>query len=75
MNNLKMIWIHYENDAFLLNNICHICIQKSCNGYFLLGEMMHNKEEVVLSPYFQEREDCLKILKSILKVIHEGKND
>lgn len=50
-----MVWIlrHDTRDAFNLDNICHIWIDKSVNGYSLCGEMIHNGEEVVLSRSYE----------------------
>ncbi len=49
-----------ENQWFELSQFCHIWIEKSINGFFLMGEWIHNGEEVVLSPSFEFKE-CLKL--------------
>ena len=36
-------------DIVNLDCFCHIWVEKGSNGYFLMGEMIHNSEEVVIS--------------------------
>ena len=63
-----MNWIKpNKHDAFNLKNIAHIWIHKSVNGYFLMGEMMHNKEEIVLSASVESIEDAEILLNKILE--------
>jgi glycosidase len=56
----KWICIKRTNDFFNLDNIAHIWLEKGVNGYFLMGEMMHNEEEVVLTDNFETPEECTK---------------
>ena len=54
------------SDLINLDNICHIWIDGTPNGFFLCGEMMHNKEEVVLSLPCEKYEECQSMMRDIL---------
>jgi hypothetical protein len=50
---VDMKWvISSELDIFNLDAFFHIWVEKCPNGYFLMGELIHNGEEVVLSSTF-----------------------
>lgn len=54
-----MNWIYtYDDDAINLDNIAHIWIEKSVNGFFLMGEMINTQEDVVLSITFENESEC-----------------
>jgi len=61
-----MEWIYLEcGDAFNLNNISHIWVQKCPSGFFLMGEMIQNQEEVALSHIFDSYDQCTDILRKL----------
>lgn len=65
-------WVLSDSDnAINLNNIAHIWIQNCPNGYFLMGEMIHNEEEVCLSPCFDNKNKCKLIMFNLLGIINE----
>lgn len=45
-------WINLGNDCFNLDKFVHIWMDKTINGFFVMGEL-ENGEEVVLSGCFQ----------------------
>lgn len=53
-------------DAINLNNLAHVWIEKCDKGYFLMGEMIHNSEEVVLTETFEFKSIPMQILKNIV---------
>lgn len=61
-----MKWIYLESgDAFNLSNIAYIWIQKCPSGFFLMGEMIHNHEEVCLTHILDSYDECVNILKQL----------
>ena len=61
-----MKWlITSKDEAINLDNICHIWIQKCPDGWFLMGEMIHNSEEVVLSLKYDIEDKCRQLLYSL----------
>lgn len=55
-----MNWIRTSVDQWInLDNVFHIWIDKTENGYFINGELIHNSEEVVLSGPFLSIIDCV----------------
>ena len=61
-----MNWIYLEcGDAINLSNIAHIWVQKCPAGFFLMGEMIHNQEEVCLTHIFDSYDKCINILRKI----------
>ena len=60
-----------ETDFINLENICHIWIQKCPNGWFLMGEMIHNGEEVVLSQTYSIEHSCYLHAIGVLNQKHE----
>ncbi len=64
-----MNWIYVsESNCINLDDIFHVWIEQSINGYFLMGELRHNGEEVVISMIFQNVFDCQKYMHKILKI-------
>lgn len=52
-------WVRVgKGDFFNLDNIAHIWIEHTVNGFYAMGEMMHNQEEVVLSDPFESFQEC-----------------
>jgi len=63
-----MEWIYLESDdAFNLRNISHIWVQKCHSGFFLMGEMIHNQEEVCLTHIFDSYDECIDIIRQICR--------
>ena len=63
---MKYEWVFSSSeDVINLNNISHIWIQKCPNGYFLMGEMINNCEEVVMSQTFESKEECMRLLNGL----------
>lgn len=57
-------WINTGNDCFNLDKFIHIWIEKSVNGFFLMGEI-ENGEEIVLSSCFQCPLQCANYMSRI----------
>lgn len=65
-------WIRNRHDQWInLDNICHIWIDEHHGKYFANGEMIHNKEEVVLSEGFNSEIDCILHLREHLEEMAE----
>ena len=63
-----MNWIYTsKEDAINLDNLAHVWMQECPNGFFLMGEMIHNQEEVVLGDTFLKKEQCMKALYEMFK--------
>lgn len=63
----NMNWIKVgKNDFFNVENLAHIWINESVNGFFLMGEMIHNHEEIILSETFDNEDECQDYIKYFL---------
>ena len=61
-----MKWIYLEcGDAYNVSNLAHIWVQKCPSGYFLMGEMIHNQEEVALSHIVDSYDQCVNFIRKI----------
>lgn len=67
IKNGKMTWIKIANDEWVnLDQIFHVWIEETVNGFFINGELKHNGEEVVLSKNFNTFDECLKYVNILL---------
>jgi|KBSMisStaDraftv2_1062788.scaffolds.fasta_scaffold296803_2 hypothetical protein len=61
-------WVRNEiNGAINIDNLCHIWVEQGINGYFLMGEMIQNAEEVIVSRTYSTEEEVLDLLISICR--------
>lgn len=63
---MKWLYTLHNDEAINTDNICHIWIENSPNGFFLMGEMMHSGEEVVLSGNCKTEKECQELLKATI---------
>jgi len=65
----EMNWIQIDYDMWIkLENVFHIWIDKTDNSFFAMGELIHNSEEIVLSPSFETFEECKNHIQNALNL-------